>query len=716
MFRRGVTWLTLLAGAVATGAELPRDGLRLWLSEKEGLVVVDGQVTAWRDRSGNQLHATVPDGYRSPQILSGGAVHFSPGRLMSIPGELLSVDARQLTLVAVGRPDSAMGVSLLANRRSQVPLIQLDVDENGMARFIVRDKRSRTLRSVTPARFGKKAVFIGVLGTLQGPECTLRVQWNTHCGPIVKGELVSPLVSETTWLGGLPLGERLYSFHGAIHEVMIYDRALSQEECGEISSYLIAKHGIDPAPAPEPDSFDVLNEARPRAPVSHELTTDVCVVGAGSGGIGAAVAAARHGARVVLVERQARLGGTGTNAYVSGWEPGPGCSIAEEIYNRMRKIPGATGVGTHHPNISKFSMGQWYITVGVPYSASLRRAGVPRDQMSDVPYCPDAFDRVVREMLDETGGVTLLEQTTFFHAETNEDKTRVTSVLVEDEQKQVTRILASVFVDCTGCVYLCRSAGCETMLGIDPRARFNEPAAPEKGSLQLNALSRCYAVRPSDNPHSEPAPAPPLPFPRCAHVTGHKDGIRVINPLPMLPGRALIDLGYDECLRRSETIARSHWHWLQQQPEFHGYELLDIAPMLGIRESYRVVTQYVLRQADLDAGLPKQTHPDIIAVADHPCDIHGAGGHLSAVRTAYGIPYRCLVPDGGWENLLVACRGAGFSKIAASSCRLQRTIIQLGHAAGVAAAMAAQDACPVDQIDIPELVHTLDARSRYPEP
>ena len=184
--------------------------------------------------------------------------------------------------------------------------------------------------------------------------------------------------------------------------------------------------------------------------------------------------------------------------------------------------------------------------------------------------------------------------------------------------------------------------------------------------------------------------------------------------MPMLPGRALIDYGYDECLRRSELMARAHWHWLQEVAEFQGYELDEVAPMLGIRESHRVLTQYVLSQNDVTAGLENQEHEDIIAVADHPCDIHGSGGGLGEVETAYGIPYRCLIPAGSWENLLVACRGSGFSKIAASSCRLQRTMIQLGHAAGVASAMAVEAGVAVDEIDVDKLVEDLDARSRYP--
>ncbi|MBN2296628.1 MAG: FAD-dependent oxidoreductase, partial [Pirellulales bacterium] len=72
-------------------------------------------------------------------------------------------------------------------------------------------------------------------------------------------------------------------------------------------------------------------------------------------------------------------------------------------------------------------------------------------------------------------------------------------------------------------------------------------------------------------------------------------------------------------------------------------------------------------------------------------------------------------PAGGWTNLMVACRGAGFSKIAASSCRLSRTMIQLGHAAGVAAAMAVKTDKPVDEIHVEKLTKRMNIHSRYPK-
>ena len=156
-----------------------------------------------------------------------------------------------------------------------------------------------------------------------------------------------------------------------------------------------------------------------------------------------------------------------------------------------------------------------------------------------------------------------------------------------------------------------------------------------------------------------------------------------VNPCGgMMAGWDLINLGYDGAMEKCRRQLQAHWHWMQ--PSMPGWEFDSYAPMLGIRESYRVVGKYVLREQDLDLGLTGQTHTDMIAIADHAVDIHGSGGSHE-LAGPYGIPYRCLLPEGGWTNLMVACHGASFSHIAASSCRLSRTMLQLGHAAGLGA-------------------------------
>ena len=696
----------------AVAEEMPGGGLVLWLRADEGVETRDGRVVSWRDVSPSGLVARVPTGFEGPGVEDkGSGVVFSEGRLLKILQRVLPAEARELTVLAVGRAEEPLSIGLFSIRNASVPLLQLDVDEQGDTRFIVRDGKSQTLRATTRCVLGVKTLFGGLLTRTDDAVGEVSVIFGSDQEPGTRAAFSSPVIDSGAWIGGLVVpGRAPLFFKGAIYELAVYDRALDEAELKAATECLKKKHKLRDPSTPFEDTWNVLATQRATQPVAEELEADVCVVGGGSAGIGAAVAAARKGARVVLIERQKRLGGTGANAYVANWEPGPGCEIAREIFQRMKAIDGA-GVARGYSVSTDAPMGYNLVDEAEPYEKSLRRAGVPG---GCVPYKPEAFDRVVREMLDETGHVRLLDGTTFFKAAPSDNRTQVESVLAERSDGRIVRVRAKVFIDATGCVWLCRDLGCEVMLGADPKSRFNESGAPEKGFLRLNAISRCYLIRPSDNPQREPPQAGHVRFPRCAYVTGWKNGMQAVNPMPMLPGRALIDYGYDECLRRSELMARAHWHWLQEVPEFQGFELDEVAPMLGIRESYRVVTRYVLNENDVTAGLKNQEHDDIIAVADHPCDIHGAGGGLGEVKTAYGIPYRCLVPAGSWDNLLVACRGSGFSKIAASSCRLQRTMIQLGHAAGVASAMAVEAEVGVDKIDVKKLVEELDARSRYP--
>jgi hypothetical protein len=698
----------------------PQDGLVLWLRADRGVQVAGQRVTAWQDQSPSGHVAEVPDGCTAPAFDSDApAILFSGASALAVTGQILPDPCGELTVLGVARAASPASIGLFSIRHAARPLIQLDVDEHANARFIVRDSSGRTLSATRPCVLNAQTVFGGVLRQRDDRTSEVQVLFGVDRQSGPAGSLAFPLVGPNAWIGALRVpGMRPYHWDGSISEILVYQRALSPRELDAAVGYLTEKHQlVPPAPAAIADSWNVLSGQRPEGPVVDELWADVCVVGAGSGGVGAAIAAAREGARVILVERQTRLGGTGTNAYVSSWEPGPGCSIAEELFQRMKAIGGA-GVARSQPVQTTAPMGFLLVTEDEDYASTLVRA-LPGDPARRrvpfcVPYQPEAFDTVVRQILNQTGRATVLDRSTFFQAEPDAEGTRVESILVSNAEGQVLRIRARVFIDATGDIWLARDLGCEVMLGIDSRSRFDEPSAPETDRLQLNAITRCYRIEPSQTPMRQPAPEAEVPFPRAAFVTGWKDGTRMVNMMPTLPGRALIDLGYDQCLSRSEAIVRAHWHWLQQIPEFQQYELREIAPMLGIRESYRLVARYVLNEHDLRAGLPGQEHPDLIAVADHPCDIHGAGGQLIEVPTAYGVPYRCLIPAGPWQNLLVACRGSGFSRIAASSVRLQRTMIQLGHAAGIAAAWAAREDTSVDRIDVPRLVERLDARSRYP--
>lgn len=421
--------------------------------------------------------------------------------------------------------------------------------------------------------------------------------------------------------------------------------------------------------------------------------------------MGAALAAARSGATVILVEKRGILGGTSTAAYVCRWEPGPGCAFAREIYDRLAGIPETVGIARRVP--TKFGA-LLRPDASLSYEDSLRRAGVAAADLHAVVFEPAAYHRVVSEMLAGTGKCRVLLETTFTEAETRAG--RIEAIRAQSADGSELRITAQVFVDCTGGGHLCRQAGCEVMLGAEDSHRFGEPDAPEKPGLTLNAISLCYRVTRRTEAATEELPPSTgaTGWQKVASVHELPNGDRIVNPLGLLSGRTLVDVGYARAYDKAKNRAAAHWRWLRAFPEFEGYRFHRLAPLLGIRESHRVVTRYVLTEHDLIAGLDGQQHADIIALADHPMDTHGQRGGLRAVNGVYGIPYRCLVPQ-GLDNVLVAGRGAGFSHIAASSCRLSRTMLALGHAAGLAAAEAARDGKGVECIDVSSLVRAMAA-------
>ena len=71
----------------------------------------------------------------------------------------------------------------------------------------------------------------------------------------------------------------------------------------------------------------------------------------------------------------------------------------------------------------------------------------------------------------------------------------------------------------------------------------------------------------------------------------------------------------------------------------------------------------------------------MVAIADHALDIHGKGGMCRELEYPYEIPIECAMTK-EFDNLLVACRGASFSHIAASSARLSRAMMSMGEGVG----------------------------------
>ena len=196
------------------------------------------------------------------------------------------------------------------------------------------------------------------------------------------------------------------------------------------------------------------------------LKADVCAVGGGSGGFGAALAAARLGANVILVEKNSILGGNSIMAWVHNWEPTRGGGgIPKDLWDAMSADPLATPIKEY-------------------------RKGEPRVGGESLVWEPRSFVLATTKMLEDTGKCQVLFGTTFYDVVMSGRK--VESILCTCTGSAL-KIDAPIFIDCTADGHLCVAAGCECRMGEDAKSEFNEPSAPEEPGMHLNGLTLSIA-------------------------------------------------------------------------------------------------------------------------------------------------------------------------------------------------------------------------------
>jgi hypothetical protein len=440
---------------------------------------------------------------------------------------------------------------------------------------------------------------------------------------------------------------------------------------------------------------------------------DVCVIGGGSGGIGAAIAASRAGMKTLLVERETMLGGTSTLAGVNNWETTAGATgIPRDLYDRMSRTPGAVAITSIvEPYSAAHPYGEWAPDPIRCYVDTLRRSGRTNKSWHSVMFEPDALHGAAMSLLQETGSCEVMLGASFTSVVTDGGFVRSLSInnsdTYEEGTEHSTSVSADFFIDSTDGL-VCVAVGAESMTGEDSQSMFSEPDAPTAPSEHLNGVTLVYRIRRAESPCIAPLPAG-VPANLCktpAQVVEYPCGDRNVNVLPVMLGAEYARMDHDEARAECERRIAAHWHWMQTEVGFDSWEGISVAPMMGVRESRRIVGEYVLTQNDVLNGLSRSSHPDVVAITDHALDTHGGGGGCTELSEPYGIPYRCLIPK-GFRNLLIASRAASFSHIAASSCRLSRTMIQLGQAAGTACAVAREHDCMVPDVPADALRQSL---------
>lgn len=410
---------------------------------------------------------------------------------------------------------------------------------------------------------------------------------------------------------------------------------------------------------------------------------DLVVIGGGAGGAGAAITAGRLGLRSLWVERETQLGGTGVHAFVNVWQPAySASSLAPEIAARLLD----TGGGCYNATCVDTPSGRpiYRRATSTDYAATLRRwdSYQPNVNAPGFVYDPDAMATALSDLAEETGHVTLWTNSVFLDAVTvpSDDGMRRIDrlrVMTPEGERWVT---APWVIDASADLAVAVRIGCATAMGREARAEYGEPSAPETPEFKLNGWTLCFLLeRGRDQvalPEDKYGNASDW-----AHIGELPDGRLYVNVCFQFPGEAGWMLG--PALAREQALANiaRRWPGIKAAYGLEGYGIRAFAPRLGVREGPRLRARYVLTEIDYRRGAFGARHDDCIAFTDHAIDRHAPdGGCSEAVAGPVGVPFRCLQPR-EVDNLLVACRGAGISSIAASAVRLQRSMMELGEAA-----------------------------------
>ncbi len=382
---------------------------------------------------------------------------------------------------------------------------------------------------------------------------------------------------------------------------------------------------------------------------------DFCVVGGGLSGMCAAIAAARHGLKVALVQDRPVLGGN-SSSEIRMWIGGAHgennleTGILEEI--KLDNL--------HRNPLANFST--WD---SVLYGKARFQPGLELFLNCTVNRVAAARGRI-----QSVTGWQLTTET--WHT-----------------------IEADYFADCTGDGLLGFLAGAEFRLGREGRAEFNEDIAPETADARTMGLSCLFEVRETTRPQKFVKPAWANTYKTDADLNGRHHGLGSGNFW-------WIEVGGDrDSIHDAETcrdellkIVFGVWDHLKNQAD-HGMAnwVLEWAGFLpGKRESRRFVGDHILNQNDVRAG---GKFDDLVAYGgwsmdDHfPAGFHhpGHGTIFHPAPSPFGIPYRSLYSR-NIENLVFAGRNISSTHTAMSAARVMATCAIIGQAAGTAVAVA----------------------------
>lgn len=397
---------------------------------------------------------------------------------------------------------------------------------------------------------------------------------------------------------------------------------------------------------------------------THEV--DFCVIGGGLAGMCAAISAARHGARVVLMQDRPVLGGNASSE----------CRVGIGGADRSGQIPHVRETGI----VEELRLETLYRNPNDVYSIQ---------------------DTVYYEKVRFEPNITLILNCSCLEAETEGNHiVSVTGWQLTTETRHTVK--AAIFADCSGDGILGPLTRAQYRVGREARSEFGESIAPEVADKRTMGMSLLFSSREYDSPHPFKPPSWAYVFESCDDLPYGERGHRVWTA-----GYWWVELGgeydsiHDTETLRDELLKISYGVWdhlknyCRHRDQVENWALDWVQFLPAKRESRRYVGDHILTQGDIEA---EGRFDDVVAYGGWTMDDHHPAGFWSVKVPApatifhpcpspYGIPYRVLYSK-NIDNLMFAGRDVSCSHAAMSSTRLMATCAVMGQAVGTAAAMA----------------------------
>jgi len=381
---------------------------------------------------------------------------------------------------------------------------------------------------------------------------------------------------------------------------------------------------------------------------------DLVVVGGGMAGCGAAIAAARQGVKVALINDRPVLGG-----------------------NASKEIR------VHTEGLEFYTIVQELSTVWYPNGDAGAIAAT------------DTIEMVVRG----EENITVFPNTRAYTVNKKDNKIMSVDCFNTLTHKEI-RFEAPLFVDATGDGWIGYWAGCEVKMGRESKEEFGESLAPEKGDGMTMGNSILW--------NSVEVELPENMNPEIPITVGWKEvpwAMEVAKDYKATRGEWFWEYGllmntiYDAEEIRDHLFRAIYGNWynVKQNPENANLQLKWIAHIAGKRESRRIMGDYVLKESDV---INRPDFEDGFVQEARAIDIHyPRGGEYDFLTEAeftkieqYKIPYRCLYSK-DINNLFMAGRCFSTTHVGLGSPRVMHTTTQMGVVVGYAAAVCKENNC-----------------------